>query len=264
MKFKIFPNIILCSLLLLGGTSLDAFGFLGFGDSSSWKEEVQLHDGGKIVVKRWQSHGGRHELGQPLPIKDHSVSFSLPGSGNTVTWKDDYSEDVGMANFLLLALHIRNDTPYLVTSPVGCLGYNKWGRPNPPYVFFKYDGTAWQRISLEEFPAEFKDINLVIRSYGLEKKLLDQGVVSAEMVKKFNSDLTQPYLKTIIRTPLEPGSIGVSCKEMISDGKNGWLGLGWFSSAPSYSACLKVCEKRGMSAQICPCDALLKSNPKWR
>ena len=100
---------------------MDAFGFLGFGNSASWKEEVQLHDGGKIVVKRWQSHGGRHELGQPLPIKDHSVTFSLPGSGNAVTWKDEYSEDVGMANFLMLALHILKETPYSL--------WWRWQRP---------------------------------------------------------------------------------------------------------------------------------------
>ena len=203
-------KVLLISSLLLLGSSCCSFGFLGYGDSASWKEEVQLHDGGKIMVKRWQSHGGRHELGQPLPIKDHSVTFSLPCSGSTITWKDEYSEDVGMANFLLLALHVRNGTPYLVTSPVGCLGYNKWGRPNPPYVFFKYDGTAWQRIGLEEFPAEFKDINLVIRSYGLEKKLIDQGLVSAEMVKKFNSDLTQPEYRTIIRETFETGKNSAS------------------------------------------------------
>jgi len=232
-KSRMINGGVLFLVLILLGMVASAHAFLGFGDSASWKEEVQLHDGGKIVVKRWQSHGGRHELGQPLPIKDHSVTFSLPGSGNTIIWKDEYSEDVGMANFLLLALHIRNDTPYLVTSPVGCLGYNKWGRPNPPYVFFNYDGTAWQRISLEELPTEFKDVNLVIRSYGLEKKLLEQGLVSAEMVKKFNSDLTQPYLKTIIRTPLEPGSIGVSCEVMINfkcnDVHMGWGAPGDFN-----------------------------------
>jgi len=255
-------GLLFLVLILMGGVP-HAHAFLGFGNSASWKEEVLLHDGGKIVVTRSQTRGGRGEVGQS-PIKEHSITFTPSGEEKAITWKDEYSEDVGHSNFDLLALHLLNNTPYIVASSYGCLAYNKWGRPNPPYIVFKYDGTVWQRIPLSEIPVEFTAINLVINASAHEKKLLDQGVVSAAMVEKFNSSLTQPYLKTILRTPLVPGSIGVSCKEMISDGKNGWLGLGWFSSAPSYSACLKVCEERGMRAQICPCDDLLKSNPKWR
>lgn len=37
-------------------------GFLGFG-GYSWKEEVLLHDGSKIVVERSVERGGRHEIG---------------------------------------------------------------------------------------------------------------------------------------------------------------------------------------------------------
>ena len=35
-----------------------------------------------------------------------------------------------------------------------------------------------------EFPPEFKEINLVINSYAHEKKLLDKGLVPAEIVKE--------------------------------------------------------------------------------
>ncbi len=43
-------------------------GALPFG-GDSWKEEVLLHDGSKIVVERMVKRGGRHEVGQKPPFK---------------------------------------------------------------------------------------------------------------------------------------------------------------------------------------------------
>lgn len=186
---------------------MDAFGFLGFGKTASWKEEVLLHDGSKIVVERWQKHGGRGEVGQS-PIKEHTITFTLPGTKKVITWKDEYSEEVGRSNFVLVALHILNTTPYIVASPHLLLAYNKWGRPNPPYVIFKFENNTWKRIQLPELPLEFKNINLVIFTSGHENKLVSQDMVSAEMVKKLNSSLKQEAYKTIIRTPETPGSPG--------------------------------------------------------
>jgi hypothetical protein len=109
------------------GVSMSAgAGFLGFG-GTSWKDEVLLHDGSKMIVERSQSYGGRHEIGQSSPVKEHTITFSLPNSGKTISWTSEYSEDVGRANFNLLALHILNSTPYLVVEPNLCLSYNKWG-----------------------------------------------------------------------------------------------------------------------------------------
>jgi len=149
-------GVLLTMLLaaLAGCMALAGGNPLGLGDS--WREEVLLHDGSKIIVKRSQSYGGRHEIGQSPPIKEQDITFTAPGSGKSITWKSEYSEDIGRANFQLLALHILNGTPYVVAAPNLCLAYNKWGRPNPPYVFFKYDGETWQRIPLTEFPAQFK------------------------------------------------------------------------------------------------------------
>jgi hypothetical protein len=191
-------------LLLLAFTGMNAHAFPGFGNSVSWKEEVLLHDGRKIIVERSQKHKGRHEIGQPVPIGDHWITFTPPGSKEGITWKDEYSEDVGGANFIMLALHIQYNIPYIVATPTACLEYNKWGRPNPPYVIFKYDGKLWQRIPLSELPSELTEINLAIDTYNDEKKLLDKRLVSAEMVKELNSSLKQPELKTIIRAPLDP------------------------------------------------------------
>ncbi|MCR4304331.1 MAG: hypothetical protein NUV63_08950 [Gallionella sp.] len=248
-------------LLLMMGVSMTACaGFLGFG-GTSWKEEVLLHDGSKIIVKRSQSYGGRHEIGQSSPIKEHTISFTLPGTNKSLGFTSEYGEDVGRANFNLLALHILNGTPYLVVEPNLCLSYNKWGRPNPPYVLYKYDGKEWQRIQLSELPVEFKTINLIVnngREEDIEKAAKSLGYVSVDGVQQINSSLKQPVYKTILRVPT-PGDGGpaTGCGEMIRV-KDGWEGTGFFSGQPSKEACLKYCERKEVSTQNCPCNRFFK------
>ena len=190
-------------LFLLMGASMSASaGLFGFG-GDSWKEEVLLHDGSKVIAKRSLSYGGRREIGQSAPIKEQTLSFTLPNTDKAITWNSEFSEDIGRANFNLLALHILNGIPYVVASPNLCLSYNKWGRPNPPYVFFKYDGKGWQRILLSEFPAEFKSLNVAIYLGHQDVDLMvKEGLVPAETIKRRNAELTQPEYKTILREPV--------------------------------------------------------------
>lgn len=176
-------------------------GLFGFG-GASWKEEVLLHDGGKIIVKRSVVRGGRHEIGQRPAYKEQSMAFTMPGSNLKVTWEDNFSEDLGTANFLPMLLDVQNDVAYLVVSPMGCLSYNKWGRPNPPYVVFKYDGNAWQRIPLQELPTEIKTPNLIFSMPDIKVKESGENIMSAEMIKAIISKYKQPKYKTILREPL--------------------------------------------------------------
>lgn len=209
--------LLVISLMILGvGMSAEA-GLFGLG-GTSWKEEVLLHDGSKIVVDRSQTYGGRHEIGQSAPIKTHTLSFTLPHSTKTLTFKSEYSEDVGRANLNLLALHVLNGTPYVIAEPNLCLAYNKWGRPNPPYVIFKNDGEAWRRIPLSQLPAEFKSINLIVnngREEDIERAAAVKGYVSETDVREINSSLHQPEYKTILREP----SKGERCPQYSSGPK---------------------------------------------
>jgi len=205
------------SLVVVAEMSVCAVvGALPFG-GDSWKEEVLLHDGSKLIITRSQTYGGRHEIGQPAPIKEHTVTFTLPQTGKTITWTSEYGKELGRTNFHLLAVHVLNGTPYIVAEPNLCLSYNKWGRPNPPYVFFKYDGTAWQRVPLEVFPTELTTINVVL---GLSRQFVDamvkEGLVPVEQIQKQNSRLPQPQYKTILREPVKPGSEGsTNCEERV-------------------------------------------------
>ena len=196
------------TLMLMMGVSMSAdAGFLGLvGDS--WKEEVLLHDGSKIVVQRSQSYffSGVERW---LRVKEHAITFTLPDSHKTITWTSEYSEDIRTTNFNLLALHILKGTPYIVASPHLCLSYNKWGRPNPPYVFLKYDGKAWQRIQLSEFPAEFSEVNLLIETTGNNdaERAIKTGFILADSVRDLNSSLKQLEFKTILREALPDSAL---------------------------------------------------------
>lgn len=196
-RLRVFKTI---GFILALGVSMSAdAGLFGFG-GDSWKEEVLLHDGSKIIVKRSQNYGGRHEIGQSPPIKEHTISFALPNSNKTITWISEYGEDIGRTNFNLLAVHVLNGTPYIVASPNLCLSYNKWGRPNPPYVFFRYDGKEWQRVPLEQFPSEFKMINVALSIRGRQVEELDRmGFVPAEKIKELNAHSSLPEYRSILR-----------------------------------------------------------------
>jgi hypothetical protein len=92
-------------------------------------------------------------------------------------------------------------------------------------VFFKYDGKAWQRITLSELPAEFKSLNLIInngREEDIERSASKTGYVSAEGVKQINSSLTQPEYRTILREPLPQARINQMCMEMFPY-KGSWV-----------------------------------------
>ena len=199
-------------LILILGLGINA---CGSGNSASWKEEVLLHDGTKIVAERSVSRGGRHEIGQKPPYKEQSLVFTMPGSNRQVTWEDTFSEDVGSANFLPMLLDVSNDVAYLVARPMGCLSYNKWGRPNPPYVIFKYDGKVWQRIQLQELPTEIQTPNLISSMPDIEMEKAGTRFISAAMITKITSRYKKPENKAILREPLTKERINQMCMEMI-------------------------------------------------
>jgi hypothetical protein len=190
----------------------------------SWKEEVLLHDGQKLVVTRSQTYGGRREVGQSPPVRQHSIEFRLPDSSNTIKWTSEFGDDLGRTNFQPVALHVLGRVPYLVAVPNLCVSYNKWGRPNPPYVIFKREANEWMRIALSEFPREFREINLAIETHITSVDVLSsKSLVTAAFVKEWNATLEQPEYKTILREPIEKAHYGSSihCPELVYY-KCGW------------------------------------------
>ena len=112
----------------------------------------------------------------------------MPVTGESVRWVDIYSEDIGTASFLPMVLDVAGGIACVVATPMGCLSYKKWGRPNPPYVVFKHEDEEWKRISLQELPEEIKTPNIIFGSPGNHVKKLAVYSVKVEEIQKINSN----------------------------------------------------------------------------
>ena len=205
---------------------MNSLGFLGFG-GTSWTEDALLHNGTVVLVDRYVERGGRHEIGQKPPYREQQLQFKHPSTGKKVIWEDRKAEDIGTASFLPMLVDIVVNTPYVVATPMGCLSYNKWGRPNPPYVVFRYEGEHWTRIPLSDLPKEIIVPNLISSDPDIEIERLGKTHVTVDEVKRANSGFKQPEYKSILRTEVLVGSYGssVNCEEMVYY-KGAWVDPG--------------------------------------
>ncbi len=165
---------------------------------ASWKEEVLLHDGRRVIAERTQNYGGFPTFAsQERAVLNEEWVFPMPESGEKIVWKSDFRRPPEGDSLMLLKFDILNGVPYIATTPAGCLSYNYWKRPNPPYVLFEYDGVEWRQIALAAFPAAFKVSNVVVGGRSNPERQLGT-TISAEEIDEYNRVL-EPYLKLIDR-----------------------------------------------------------------
>lgn len=204
---RAFSTIGLVSILGVS-MSVDA-GLFGFG-SISWKEEVLLHDGSKIIAERYYNLGGYAYLdSSERTALNETVTFNLPNR-KAITWKNDFRDSVPEPNSLNhFRFDIVNGVPYLATYPAGCIAYNKWGRPNPPQILFKYQNDQWQRITLAELPPVLigATANVIV---GRPAASLLKPFYTVEGVNEKNYYIRTPENKTILREAVERGTDGSS------------------------------------------------------
>lgn len=203
-------------LMILGG-SMSACAVGG----ASWKEEVLLHDGSKIIAERDYNLGGYPGLESHNRMAlDETVTFNLPDKA--ITWKTDFRDSVPEPNSLN---HFRFDivdgVPYLATYPAGCIAYNKWGRPNPPQILFKYENGQWQRIILAELPPALvgATANVIV---GRPDVRIQKPYYSVEGVNEKNHNISTPEYKTILREAVKAGDSVTSCL-MLVPYKGKWI-----------------------------------------
>lgn len=160
------------SLALALGVSISACATSTF----KWKEEVLLENGKKILVEMSDTYNSSmpHEIGQNSSLGEHKSTFTIPGNSQRVVWKSDNKLPSDTDHLDLLSLDFLDGVPYVASTIARCTTYNKWGRPNPPYVFFKYvDG--WKRITLDEFPEKFK-VNVATDFNEQEKQRVNSDI----------------------------------------------------------------------------------------
>ena len=244
-------------LVLVFGVSMNASaGLFGIGGSTmNWKEEVLLHDGQIVVAERFYNLGSHPTLdSRERAALDQTVTFNLIGTNKKITWKTDFRDSEPVPNSLnLLLFDVVKGVPYIATYPAGCIAYNKWKRPNPTYVLFKYEGGEWKQISLAEFPAELSKTNVIV---GRPPSELLKSFYKVADVQERNYYLQADY-KTNLREAVKRQG-PESCGEMARTKDGGWIGIGWFRDQPTREACLNYCVQKKVGAENCPCETLFK------
>lgn len=225
--------------------------------ADSWKEEVILQDGSPLIVTRTVERGGRHEFGQIPPIREQSVSFVHPQTGERIVWEDKPTPDIKGANFLPMLVNIDKGVTYLVAYPMGCLAYNKWGRPNPPYVVFRHEGGRWQTTPMTDLPASLNTPNLIFSSPDTTAREIGQSVISAQQIGRLIAAYRAKEFRSIVREPIQ---YDPQCTAMISNGKGQWLGADWFRDQKDLATCKRVCEQKGFGVETCPCGKYFGGN----
>lgn len=216
---RVFKTI---GLVVTLGASMNAEAGL-FGHTMSWKEEVLLHDGSKIIAERHYNLGGYPAIeSQERAALDVTVTFNLPGTNKKITWKTDYDQAKPESNSLnLIRLDVVKGVPYIATYPAGCIAYNKWGRPNPPQILFKYENDQWKRITLAELPSELINTHANVIVGQPAAKLL-KPFYTVEGVNAENRDIDEGPYKTILRDAVKSWA---GCPELVRV-EGGWVSPG--------------------------------------
>jgi hypothetical protein len=180
-----------------------------------WKEEVKLHDGQIIISVRHYNLAGFAYLdsSERTPL-DETVTFKLP-NGKSIEWKNDFRDSVPEQNSLNhFRFDIVNGVPYLATYPAGCISYNKWGRPNPPQILFKYENEQWKHITLAELPTVLVGVsaNVIV---GRPTASLLNPFYTVDGVNTKNYYISTPEYKTILHEALPMARINEMCMEMV-------------------------------------------------
>lgn len=185
----------------------------GTGHTMRWKEEVKLNGGQVIVVERIYNLGGYPAIESPnrSPL-DEALTFTLPGSNKAITWKTEFNNSPELNSLGPLLLDVVDDVPYLATSPAGCIAYNKWGRPNPPYVLFKYVNQTWQRIPLEAFPPMLVQSNLMSRP---DSQVLKPYYTLEQVKEQMQGRNIAPEAHSILRQALSKERLEQMCEERV-------------------------------------------------
>lgn len=209
------------ALLIIGmaislSACADTNGYVPLSSGDTWQEEVLLHDGRKIIAERTTVRGGRREVGQKGDYIAQSMRFTLPASIQTIEWEDRRLDGMGNSSFLPMALEVVKGTPYIVANTMGCLAYNQWGRPNPPYVAFKFEANTWTRIPLDALPLEVKTPNLVQSMPDLIAAKEPKRFVTAQRVAQIVGEYRQPEFRSIFREPMTQEQIASNCDELVN------------------------------------------------
>lgn len=148
-----------------------------------------LPDGRELIVERSHTLGNRFDrelsaINAPPGATAYVVTVPLP-DGRKVSWESEHKD------MIPIAVDVERGVAYIVASPFNCRSYAKLGRPVPPFIVFKHDGTQWVRTTIDEFPEGITEANLMIDT---SNSIIEQDLVTAKVVKRLNEVIVRRHI----------------------------------------------------------------------
>lgn len=141
--------------VLIGGAAILSFGALGYAwydyRFPSWKEEVLLPDGRKIIVKQ------RRDFIEGYGTRKTWLTFSLPEIGGEQTWVERMQP--------VLIATSRDGAVYVVGWPTGEKQLMRYEHPRFGYVAFRWNGSAFVRVPFMSVPEGIRGEENVVRCF---------------------------------------------------------------------------------------------------
>ena len=139
--------VIVCGSMVMTGCDV----------SRNWTEEVRLADGSLIVIKRKIVRERFGELGYHGRVLRQEIEYDKPGG--VIRWWGDVDPYV---------FDFANGKTYVVAFPRTGEECERYGSPNPPFVFFEQAGSGgeWRRIYAKDMPSHL-EFNLLRNAWNI-------------------------------------------------------------------------------------------------
>jgi len=155
-----------------------------------WKEEVKLNDGRVILVnQKWRcARIGKYNTGKEYcsTLRESWLTFSLPEISNReIEWNEQ---------FLPLVFNVYKGQLYIV----GIVDGTQWlvyGKPQPPYISYRWNVNGWHPISFNEIPETIYKTNMATEFPPVESPFLFK--VDAKERSNNRASLPKPYKRIL-------------------------------------------------------------------
>ncbi len=148
-----------------------------------WMEEVRLADERVIKILRISRCSGLNFPG--CNAHQDFVVANLPEfSDKLIVWHEHLNP---------MIFNIYQGRLYIVATPPYQYEYDLYGKPEPFYVCYLWEGTKWNRVPLDQIPLAIYDNNLLISNHQ-RKNLYYISIIEKDDFE-FNNDrsLGRPY-----------------------------------------------------------------------
>lgn len=122
----------------------------------TWQEEVKLNDGRVIVVTQKRRCESAYTGANYAPCisREAWLTIKLPEFGNKeIVWHEKLKP---------MVVNVDEGQFYIVGRPPTGREFDLYGRPQPPYLGYRWEEGEWKRIAFDKIPEAIYEGNMII------------------------------------------------------------------------------------------------------